>query len=311
MRIMPQFESLPSELLFLLPWLRPNNTPQSFDPTDFTNSYYPDSSYMDPSADIDNYGMTSDPLMSSLSMMDYGSGGNSYGFMGAVWQFLNHVFGNRNKPSDGRLNGNNSSYSGNGRPAKFGSDGPSTSKSVDEDFRQGQHGNCAIVAAIKAGLDKFGVNGLFHPQKTADGGYIVKLRNGNVFKVTKDDLDQAKRKSDFQPTESSKSVPDEVYLAYAVAAKSHQKQHGGSVSGAMDAINNGLPPTDAIEYLGVHAKEVSVTEAENDPNGAVVVDSDHAMEARRGTIDLWGEVVADENAPGRLGQRLEHGFVLV
>ena len=245
----------------------------------------------------------------------FGGGDTSSGGKSPLSDFLQKLFsfmGNHNTGNDPQEDPSNDStkYPSNDSPQDSSNDLDTQQKShegVNEDFRQGGVGNCATVSVIKAGLDKFGANGLLHSQKTGDG-YDVKLRNGNTVHVSQSELDLAKQKSDFQPACSSKSVPDSAYLAYAVVAKGIQKDNGGSLSGAMDRINDGLSVEEPAQRLGLNVKEVSVQEAEKD--GGIVMDSNHAMDARDGVIDLWGEVISDASASSRLGQAITRGVIL-
>lgn len=244
----------------------------------------------------------------------YGNGGGGYGNSDSYdnGDCCSHGNHNGNNNTDNNNTNNNTDNNGGKLPANLGPVDPNPKSGVDEDFRQGRYGNCATVAVIKAGLDKFGEKGLLNAQKTADG-YRVRLRNGDVVNVSQSDLDLARQKSDFQPAGSSKSVPLKDYLAYAVVAKQLQKAHGGSLSQAMDSLNNGQDPMVVAGYLGLKATVVSVQQAESDRGGAIVVDSNHAMEARDGRVDLWGDSVADADVPSRLWQyrqTLQKGFLL-
>lgn len=93
---------------------------------------------------------------------------------------------------------------------------PLETQSLVADFAQTREGNCALVATIKAAMRTFG-NRLFASiTRKADGGFQVRLRDGEEVSLDPEDLararDSAKLKGPDSPTKAF------GLFAYAVAA---------------------------------------------------------------------------------------------
>lgn len=223
--------------------------------------------------------------------------------------------GGDSPPTSGQTRSDSPPINGGGGSLPQTDKGPSKGAAspgtgVNESFVQGSQGNCCTIATIKAAFDKFGADDLLKKKKSGDG-YDVTLKNGNTVHVSQAELNLAKQKSDFKPGAESKSgaVPEDAYLAYAVMAKQEQRAEGGSLDEAMDRLNNGKGPETTAAHLGLRIKETSVDQAVNS-EGGMVFDDDHAMQAREGKVDIYGEEVNDEHAAAELKQNLNRGVIL-
>jgi hypothetical protein len=215
------------------------------------------------------------------------------------------------KGLDPILNQNNIGGLGNQGGNDLGAAAQGGNAQAAQGWRQGAEGNCASVATIKAAQSKFGNNIFKNVQQAGNGGVSVTLQDGKQVSLTKEELDTAKRMSNFQ---GEGAGLESAQLCYAVMAKSAQQAgHEGArtFAQACHSLNDGEDPFDSAKFLGIegHIKRVDAATAAKSGAG-VVWSQQHALFTSGGSIDKYGQQTAF-NGTDTLGQKLVDAFVLV
>ena len=171
-------------------------------------------------------------------------------------------------------------------------------------FRQGKDGNCITVAAIKAAMMRFGQKptDIFSHVKLAGDGYNVEMRDGFKLHLSKNELAQAAKRSDFKG-DGSAMLADATFL-YAVSAKRAQienndgyasKSYGHALTSINDSDNY---RGDGLLRLGLrnHIRETSVSNLARGQLGVVTrgVNIDgkmtgHSLAVINGREEMWGK----------------------
>lgn len=160
-------------------------------------------------------------------------------------------------------------------------------------FRQGGAGNCVTVAAIKAGMTRFGTGGIFQRVERAnDGSWNVRMRDGYRLNLRQQELDWARNLSRFHGP--NKALLDRAVFYYAAAAKRamHENNDGWgrrSFSAAARTLNDGEMTTEGLHFLGLdrYVQRVSVANMHR-YNAVVASNSGHAMWVSAGVVERYG-----------------------
>lgn len=175
-------------------------------------------------------------------------------------------------------------------------------------FHQTSKGNCATTAVIKAAMDHFD-NQIFESVKqNEDGGYTVKLQDGNTVTVTKEEMTQASAGDQYQGSEPATLAY--ATLIYAVMAKRAQQmgaENSRTFGEALTALANGEDPKKAAEYLGLkdRMKEVKPNQIKGQ-DGIVAWNGSHAVyvDTINGQTytDAWGRQNAYDGTAAGTGE---------
>ncbi|MGH8451286.1 hypothetical protein [Pseudomonas sp.] len=183
----------------------------------------------------------------------------------------------------------------NGRPAHF-SAAPIGVKPADiwGGFYQGVEGNCVTVSAIKAAMMKYGQNpmGIFKRVTEMPEGFSITMRDGCTVRITRGELEMARAAANFHG-EDRGLVDDAVFL-YAASAKraqleNHEFRAGTGFDAALQTLNNGEIPGDALRRLGLYAftRPSSVQELASGVPGTLA-NFRHSVVVVEGVMDQYG-----------------------
>lgn len=119
-------------------------------------------------------------------------------------------------------------------------------------IRQTNLNNCVAVAIIQASISVFGVNEVFESTITDDSAYVVILKNGNTFSISKEEYSLAESTGHIDYDTSFKYVYDYVILCYAVIIRNRMiLENLTDFQASCDFIaNGGFTPT-SFYYLGL------------------------------------------------------------
>jgi hypothetical protein len=160
-------------------------------------------------------------------------------------------------------------------------------------FRQGGTGNCVTVAAIKAGMTRFGTGGIFQSVVRAnDGSWNIQMRDGYKMNLTQQELNQARGLSRF--TGRDQNLVNRAIFYYAAAAKRamYENNDGWARRGFASAartLNNGEMTREGLHFLGLdrYVRRVSVRDMHR-YNAVVASNSGHAMWVSGGVVERYG-----------------------
>lgn len=141
-------------------------------------------------------------------------------------------------------------------------------KSVWDGFRQGKNGNCVTISAIKAAMEKFGQHpkSIYQSVEKTAAGYKVVMRDGFDLTLTKSELDQAIRGSNFVAMTDREMLKDAHFLFACSAKRAQIENNDGWANRSFDAairtLNDGEDergPGEGFKRLGLkdHMKRVS------------------------------------------------------
>jgi len=166
---------------------------------------------------------------------------------------------------------------------------------IFQDFYQLTEGNCVTVSAIKAAMMRFGHNphGIYKSIDATDAGYRVVMRDGFKLDITHEELKQARTGANFGTARSNDVLVNAQFL-YAVSAKRAQLENNDGVAGqsfaaAMDSLNDGEYPGQALRRLGLKDFVAPAT-LEDLRNGAIgtIASGSHSMVVVDGFLDRYG-----------------------
>ncbi|MEW6279366.1 MAG: hypothetical protein AB1758_12125, partial [Candidatus Eremiobacterota bacterium] len=181
------------------------------------------------------------------------------------------------------------------------------------DWGQGQEGNCAAVAVIKAAMDVYDNQVFDKVEQTPDGGYRITMQDGVTVELSKDELSQAADASNFSgPDSASKSYATLAYAAMAKRAQMEGHEGARNYTQALNNIANGDNPYDSARFLGLKNQTQSVDPTKAQGGNAVVGwNSKHAVytdTTSSGTrTDHYGETRSYDGTDTR-GRGLSYGF---
>ncbi len=181
------------------------------------------------------------------------------------------------------------------RPARFPA-APISVKPADiwRGVYQGEEGNCVTVSAIKAAMMKYGQNplGIFKHVTEAPSGYTITMRDGCTVRLTHDELKAARRAANFFGTD--KGLIDDAVFLYAASAKraqleNHEFRAGAGFDVALQTLNDGEVPGDALRRLGLYAftRKSSVQELASGVPGTLA-NFEHSVLVVGGAFDDYG-----------------------
>lgn len=182
-----------------------------------------------------------------------------------------------------------------GRPAQF-SAAPVGVPPADiwAGFYQGVEGNCVTVLAIKAAMMKYGQNplGIYKRVTETSEGFTITMRDACTVTLTHAELEMARAAANFKGED--KGLVDDAVFLYAVSAKRAQRENhefkaGGSFGAALQTLNDGEMPGDALRRLGLYAftRPSSVQELASGVPGTLA-NFWHSVVVVEGTLDEYG-----------------------
>ncbi|OWP73249.1 hypothetical protein CEC48_03645 [Pseudomonas sp. K2I15] len=161
-------------------------------------------------------------------------------------------------------------------------------------FYQGFEGNCVTVSAIKAAMMKYGQNplGIYKSITETTEGYSVTMRDSCTVRLTHAELEQAKKSARFAGDDKG-MLRDAIFL-YAVSAKraqmeNHEFRAAEGFETAMETLNDGESPGDALRRLGLFAftRGSSVQELAEGVTGTLA-NFQHSVVVVGGVFDDYG-----------------------
>lgn len=160
-------------------------------------------------------------------------------------------------------------------------------------FSQGGAGNCVTVAAIKAGMTRFGTGGIFSQVVRAnDGSWNITMRDGFRMNLKQQELDMARGLSRFHGPD--KPLLDRAIFYYAAATKRAMYENNDgwgrrSFASAAQTLNNGEYTAEGLHFLGLdrYIRPVSVHDMHR-YNAVVASNSGHAMWVSGGVVERYG-----------------------
>lgn len=182
-----------------------------------------------------------------------------------------------------------------GQPARF----PAAPIGVEPDdiwsgFYQGMEGNCVTVSAIKAAMMKYGQNplGIFKRVTETAGGYSITMRDNCTVRLTFAELERARAAAHFRGPNAG--LIDNAVFLYAASAKraqleNHEFRAGVSFDVALQTLNDGEVPGDALRRLGLYAftRTSSVDELASGVPGTLA-NFGHSVVVIEGKFDEYG-----------------------
>jgi len=126
-------------------------------------------------------------------------------------------------------------------------------------FYQGDRGNCATVATIKAAMDVYGSDVFESIQETPRGGYQVTMQDGVTVTLSPAEMKIAEKMADLEGLEGEEK--EYALLCYAaMAERAQMEKNEGKLSyiGACRSLNNGEWPDDTAHFLGLEENMVQV-----------------------------------------------------
>lgn len=181
-----------------------------------------------------------------------------------------------------------------------------TNLEIIRSFRQGGTGNCVSIAIIKAGIEIFGLNQIFHSQLEDSGNYNFMLRDGFQSTISPQEYEQAVSGSMFQEL-ANKEIYDYAVLCYAVMAKramieGNDQQDNLTYQQAIATLNNGENYLQGPYWLGLrhNYRNIGRRYARTNP-GCVGASRAHCFYVSYGMEDQYG-------VPDHIGL-LERNFV--
>lgn len=160
-------------------------------------------------------------------------------------------------------------------------------------FRQGGAGNCVTVAAIKAGMTRFGTGGIFQGvQRANDGSWNINMRDGYKMNLTQQELNWARGLSRFHGSDQKLLNRAIFYYAAATKRAMYENNDGWGRRGfaaAAQTLNNGEMTREGLHFLGLdrYVRQVSVRDMHR-YNAVVASNNGHAMWVSGGVVERYG-----------------------
>ncbi|AZF49160.1 hypothetical protein [Pseudomonas sp. R2-7-07] len=162
-------------------------------------------------------------------------------------------------------------------------------------FSQGPDGNCVTVSAIKAAMMHFGQKptDIYKSVKETANGYEVVMRDSDkVYKLTKDELQQAATYARFKGDDPQ--MMTDANFMFAMSAKRAQMENNDGTAGkgfieAMKSVNDGEYSREGLDRLGLrnHYRQATDADLRSSKVGTVAYGG-HSMAVINGRIELWG-----------------------
>ncbi|MDO7884233.1 hypothetical protein [Hymenobacter cheonanensis] len=212
-------------------------------------------------------------------------------------------------------------------------------------FYQGQTGNCASVALIKAAIDRYGLGRVFDTTRTGTS-VNIRLRNGQLLTITDAERRQAGQAAMFVRNDQSQPKPEGsdlpiaeatpiiqyANLCYAAMAKfietygeygclnrdntTAEPTRAGNFQDALATLANGVCSDTIYRHLGLevqnplHAEFDPALDFTNSP-GVLVYSPRHAVVLWRKYFDYHGDWVPRSNRGQCQTRRFKAQFYLV
>lgn len=160
-------------------------------------------------------------------------------------------------------------------------------------WRQTTEGNCASVATIKAAMHKWGDRVFQNQQRSADGGYDITMRDGYKLHVNPQELETARRMSDFEGTDQKAlNYANLVYAAMAKRALENGHEGARTFARAAHSLNNGETVDYPAKLLGIsdHLRRIPVSQIRNS-DIVMAWNQNHMVYGTDGRIDAYGRPV--------------------
>ncbi|NDD30985.1 MAG: hypothetical protein EB084_22245, partial [Proteobacteria bacterium] len=135
-------------------------------------------------------------------------------------------------------------------------------------WKQGDQGNCASIATIKASMEAYGNQVFDSVSPNRSGGYDIAMQDGVKIGLSGKEMDQAAKSADFKG--DGGAAQSMATLEYAAIGKRAQMANGGSYQQNLNSLNNGYDPNKVADYLGLGGKKQAVS-ASNPGNKDAVV----------------------------------------
>ncbi len=161
-------------------------------------------------------------------------------------------------------------------------------------FKQGDRGNCASIAAIKAAINTFGPDSVFIRTEITETGVNVFLRHNNEhIAVTNDEIAMARTESNFKPDTSNiyyRMVYESAVLCYAVLAK-RRVSASTTFAKSLEELAEGQTVMNLFPFLGLqdHVERKPYLSSTKGIRSLVVGSKKHAAFASYGQVDLLGQ----------------------
>jgi hypothetical protein len=130
-----------------------------------------------------------------------------------------------------------------------------TTNEIITAFRQGGTGNCVSIAVIKAGLEVFGMDKIFHATWKNNTTLAITMRDGFEVTLSPDDIRAAVRGSRFIKLESQEvfNYANVCFAAMAKRAQTEKNDDFGPMSfeQAIQTLNDGEYYTEGPNWLGL------------------------------------------------------------
>lgn len=168
-----------------------------------------------------------------------------------------------------------------------------TTREIISAFRQGGTGNCVSIAIIKAGIEIFGLNKIFHSEMVSENLFGVTMRDGFELQITKEELTHAALGSRFIPL-NNQEIFEYANLCFAVMAKRSQLEKNDDFESmtfdqAIHALNNGEFYLEGPNWLGLrhHCRSIGRKFVFHYP-GVVGASKKHCFFSSFGIEDVYG-----------------------
>lgn len=177
-------------------------------------------------------------------------------------------------------------------PAPNGPGRTVSTREIFTGFRQGGTGNCVSIAAIKAGMVRFGVDGVFAKQTRSNGGYDIVMRDGYKVRIT--DAEIATASSYSKMRGSNTELLQDANLMFAAMAKRAQQEgndrrRGMNFVQACKTLNDGENYKEGPHWLGLGKYVRTINPKDMDRYPAVIAASTrHAVFGAGRQIDHYG-----------------------
>jgi len=126
-------------------------------------------------------------------------------------------------------------------------------------FNQTDRGNCASTAVIKAAMDRYGSDVFDSVKQLEDGGYEVKLQDGETVRLTREEMEAAATAAHYDGDDpEAKAMATLCYATMAKRAQDMGHEGAETYSEALLSLGNGEVTKNVPEYLGLADKVVKI-----------------------------------------------------
>lgn len=159
-------------------------------------------------------------------------------------------------------------------------------------FRQGERGNCASIALIKAAINVFGIDSVFSEQRINDTLIQAVLKNGRKYSISNSDLQFAQKSADFKiQVNGHEEIINYAIKCYAVMGKVRQELEGlDTYKESLEYLERGYYTPSVYVLLGMENNVIHLKRFSNISSkcGIVAWRTKHAVFACNGFMDDHG-----------------------